>query len=148
MQKKLFALLISTLLIMPVYARTDKASCEYLKNKKHFSIINPFIENIAQRKIKKTLEKQLQGSVKVDFDGYTLSSLKQGVFKNLEIQGDNLIVEEIDIPYLKIKSITDYNRLDYTQKPIVFKSDMVYSYKINLFLSNIDIINQNVYHSI
>ena len=22
---------------MPVYARTDKASCEYLKNKKHFS---------------------------------------------------------------------------------------------------------------
>lgn len=120
------------LLITPVFASVDKSSCDYLKNKKHFSIVNPFIETIAQNKIKKSLKKSLKGDFNVNFDGYTLSSMKNGVFKKLDIVGTDLFIENIEIPYLRISTITDYNRLDYSQKPIVFKSDMIYSYEIKL----------------
>ena len=33
---------------------------------------------------------------------------KKGIFKNLEITGKDLTIDEIPVPYLKIKTETDY----------------------------------------
>ena len=90
------------MLCTPVIAKNDTTSEDYLKNRKHFSILNPLAECAAQKVIKKSLQKETKGKFKVKFDGYTLSSMKKGVFKNLEFSGKILTIDGIEIPYLKI----------------------------------------------
>lgn len=129
--KKFLILLIAILFAVPVFA-VDKKSAEYLRNKRHLSPMNPIVESIAEKAIKKSLKKETGAKFKVKFEGYTLSSMKAGVFKNLVIKGKNLTVEDIFLPYLELKTVTDYNRIDYTQNPVVAKSDMVFEYNLGL----------------
>ncbi len=110
----------------------DKYSKEYLQNHKHFSIMNPIAERIAKHSIKSALKKETGANFDVKFEGYTLSSMKKGIFKYLELTGENLVSEEIPISYLHIKSLSDYNYIDYTQEPPVFKSDMKFEYEMFL----------------
>ena len=49
MKKILSLILISLTVFMPVFAKTDKTSAEYLKNKKHLAIMNPIVENVAEK---------------------------------------------------------------------------------------------------
>lgn len=131
--KKILLLTIATILLTPVsYAKVDRNSAEYLRDKKHFAIINPLAESIAQKVIAKYLKKETGGKYKVEFDGYTLRSMKQGVFKNITITGKDLKIEGVDVPYLKIKSISDYNWVDYRQNPPVMKTDMSYAFEMQL----------------
>lgn len=131
-KKALLLAIAGLLLTSPAFAKAEKNSKDYLQNKKHFAIMNPIVEGFAERAIKKILKKETNKNFKVKFDGYTLSSMKQGVFKNLEMSGEDFKIDDIDIVYLSIKSVTDYNYIDYRQKPIVMKSDMVYAYEIHL----------------
>ncbi len=118
---------------MPALAKMDKFSAEYLKNKRHFAIMNPFAENIAQSVIEKALKKNVgKGKYKVKFTAYTLSSLKKGIFKNLEILGKDIEIDSIPLPYFSIKSVTDYNWIDLEQNPILAKTDMTFSYELGL----------------
>ena len=133
MKKNLFILLLIILLISPVFAYTDKNGYEYLKNKKHLTPMRPFVEKIAEKAIKRTLKKKIgSGNYKVKFRGYTLNSMKKGIFKNLEIVGKKLEIEDIKIPYLGLKSETDYNWLDYSENSIKIKSDIVFNYNLEL----------------
>ena len=139
MLKKIVVLFIAIIICSPsVLAKTDKASAEYLKNKKHFAPLNPLVESIAQKSIKKTLKKSTKEDFKVKFDGYTLYSMKQGVFKNLELEGEDLQVNGVDVKYLKIKSLTDYNKVDYKKNPVVIKTNMVYAYEMHLTENSIN----------
>ena len=133
--KKILALIISILIIntMPVFAKTDRTSAEYLKNKKHFALMNPIAESTAQRILKKALKKEVgDGDYKVKFSAFTLSSLRKGIFKSIEIQGKDLEIEEIPVQYIKVKTLTDYNWIDITEKPVKIKSDMIFGYEMEL----------------
>lgn len=133
MKKILLLLLISSIFLPPVNAKTDKTGEDYLKNKKHLAIMNPIVENIAEKAIKRALKKEIgNGKYKVKFEGYTLGSMKKGIFKNLEITGKNIEVEEIPIHNLVLKSLTDYNWLDFKEDPIKIKSDITFSYDLEL----------------
>lgn len=114
------------------FARTDKCSQDYLKNRKHFAVINPLAEGIAERVIRSSLKKDTGANFKVKFTGYTLSSMKKGIFKHLEITGKDVIVEQIPIPYVHLKTLSDYNYVDYTKDPVEFKSDMTFAYDLEL----------------
>lgn len=131
--KKLFIMFVMlNFLLIPVYAGADRYSKEYLQSKKHFAVINPIVELCVERAIKKSLKKQTGANFKVHFEGYTTSSMKQGIFKSLELSGENLIVEEIPVQYIHLKSLTDYNYIDYTKSPVVYKSDMTFQYDMLL----------------
>ena len=132
MKKLIICLLCLLLFLSPVFAEKDTASEEYLKSKHHAAFMNPFAEHIAQRVIKKLLKKETGGTYKVKFDGYTFSSMKKGVFKYLEIRGKNIVSSNIDIPYIKLFTLSDYNRIDYKQSPVQFKSDMTFAYNLHL----------------
>lgn len=132
MKKILLLFIMLALSTTMSYAKVDGNSAEYLRGKKHFSIMNPIAESFAQRAIKKSLKKETGGKYSVDFDGYTLKSMKQGIFKNLTITGKDLLIEGIEVPYLMIKSISDYNWVDYRQKPPVMKTDMSYAFEMQL----------------
>ena len=132
MKKILILSIAAIMLSAPVWAKTDTTSKEYLQTKKHFSIMNPIAESIAQSVIKRSLKKETGANFKVKFEGYTLSSMRKGIFKNLEITGKDVDVEGIVIPYLKVKSVSDYNWVDYTQDPVVYKTNMTFYYDMTL----------------
>lgn len=133
MKKFVSLLLIYTILFLPVYAKTDKNSKNYLKNKKHLALMNPLAESIAQKIIKKTLKKEIgKGHYKVKLESYTLGSLKKGIFKSLEIIGKDIVVENIPVSYLNLKTVSDYNWIDYNENPMKIKSDITFSYNLEL----------------
>lgn len=132
MKKVLVLFIFSMLLVSPVFSKTDKTSEEYLKNKKHFSLTMPVAERIAQKVIQKALVKESKGDYKVKLEGYTTSSLKQGIFKKLEITGKDLLIQDVRIPYLKLLTTTDYNWIDYNENPVVVKSDINFDYDMYL----------------
>lgn len=132
MKKYLIIAIMFLITISCSEAFQDRYSKEYLQNKKHVSIINPLVENYVKKEIKKSLKKQTGNDFEVVFAGYTVSSIKKGIFKTLEISSENLKIENVPIPYINIKTLTDYNYIDYTKNPIVYKSDMTFAYKLDL----------------
>lgn len=124
MKKYLTFFIITLFFTMPAFSAVDKHTEEYLKNNK-----NPFSasflgESIVSSSIKHALKKEAPGRYKVKFKGYSLSSLKKGIFKYLEVTGKNVTADDIKIPFINIKTVTDYNWIDYNQNPVVFKSDI------------------------
>lgn len=130
--KKILILLLASIVFATSTLAVDKNSAEYLRSKKHLSPMNSFVENIVQQEIRRSLKKTTGADFKVKFKAYNISSLKAGIFKYIEIIGNDITAENIFIPYVKLYSMSDYNRIDYTVNPIKMKSDMVYVYNINL----------------
>ena len=130
--KKFVLTLILMLLTSGMSFSADKYSADYLKSHKHFAIMNPMAESIAERVIKSSLKAETGGKYKVKFEGYTLSSMKKGIFKNLEITGTDVVSAGITIPYVHLKTLSDYNYVDYTKNPVEFKSDMQFQYDMLL----------------
>jgi len=58
--------------------------------------------------------------------------MKKGIFKNLEITGKRVTIEDVYVPYVKLKTVSEYNWIDYTQNPPIIKSDMTLAYNIKL----------------
>ena len=133
---KIFKVFLSALLIIlvagNVFAQEDKLSKEYLQNNTHFSLFRPLAENIVKKNIKKSLKKETGANFDVKFSGYSVSSMKKGIFKHLELSGNDIIYKAIPIPQVHLKSLTDYNYIDYKQDPIIFKSDMKFAYSLLL----------------
>ena len=132
MKKLLTLLLVVFFSSTVVFAAVDKYSIEYLQGKNHFSLSKCFAEKAVKKALKKALKKETGTDFDVKFEGYTLSSIKRGVFKSIEISGEDVKWEELTIPYVHLKSLDDYNYIDYTKNPIVFKCDMTYGYDILL----------------
>ena len=132
MKKILTLLLITFLTTSTVFAGVDRLSQEYLQSTNHFTITKPLAEWIAKRAIKKALKKETGADFDVQFEGYTTSSIKRGIFKTLEITGNDITFDDVMVPYVHLKSLTDYNYIDYTKNPMVYKSDMTFSYDLLL----------------
>ncbi len=130
--KKILTLFMILLISANVYAASDKYSKEYLQNNTHFSLFRPLAEGIVERNIKKSLKKETGANFDVKFSGYSVSSMKKGIFKSLELSGKNITSNDIPIPYVHLKSLTDYNYIEYNKNPMVFKSDMQFAYDIEL----------------
>ena len=150
MKKFVSLLLLNLYILTPVFANIEKNDAEYLQSKKHFAIINPFAESLAQHIIKKALKKEIgPGKYKVKFIGYTLNSMKKGIFKKLEIEGKNLTIDQIPVSYLKLNTTTNYNWIDFHQKPIKIKSDINFDYSLELSEKSInEALNKNDYQKI
>lgn len=132
MKKILTLFILSFVMVLPAFSGTDRTSEEYLKSKRHILSMNIAAEKVVKTAIKRSLKKEAPGKYKVKFKGYTLSSLRAGIFKYIEITGKNVVVKGIDLPYFNAKSVTDYNRIDYNQHPIVFLSDMEFDCILHL----------------
>ena len=129
--KKFLIIIITFCFILPVFSK-DILSEDYLKNRKSPFKMSFLGERIVTKALKHSLNKEAPGDYKIKFKGYTLSSLKEGIFKYLEIIGENVTVENIEFPYFNIKSVTDYNWVDYNQNPIAYKSNMEFDFVAHL----------------
>lgn len=128
--KKILALFFIAFLTTNICFSVDKYSVEYLQGKNHFSLTKNFAEMSVKKALKKALKKETGANFDVKFEGYTLSSIKRGVFKSIELSGEDVKYNELVIPYVHLMSLDDYNYIDYTKNPIEFKCDMKYAYEI------------------
>ena len=56
--KKILILFMAVLFAVPAFA-VDKTSADYLRKKRHLSPMNPIVESVAEKAIKKSLKKGL-----------------------------------------------------------------------------------------
>lgn len=79
----------------------------------------------AQSILKSQIKKEAQGDFDVKIQSYSLSDLKAGRFKSLEITGKNVIADDVYLSLLKLKTLCDYNYIEYDTKTktALFKED-------------------------
>ena len=130
--KKIFIILIFIAVALPSLSVAADITEDSVKNCKNPIKMSFFGENIAASAIKHALKKEAPGRYKVKIKGYSLSSMKKGVFKYLEITGRHVNANEIEIPFFNIKTVTDYNRIDLSQNSVIIKSDMVFDCNMRL----------------
>ena len=130
--KKFLIMLLALFFTTNIIFAVDKYSVEYLQGKNHMSLTKGLAEHAVKSALKKALKKETGAKFDVDFEGYTISSIKKGVFKSLELSGKDVVIDDVTIPFVHLKSLDDYNYIDYTKNPIVFKCDMTYAYDVLL----------------
>lgn len=92
---------------------------------------NFIAKKIASSAIEKALNKSAKGDYKVSIDSFSGVDLKKGIFKGMTIDGSNISVDdELYVSRLYMKTTSDYNYIDYKQRPIVFKTEVPMDYKI------------------
>ena len=131
MKKILLSVLILLLSVGSIQAKEDKLALEYLLTSRPTIMTHAF-EGVTEGIIKKILKKETGSNFDVKLEGYTTKSLKAGIFKYLEISGKNVKVDGLNISYVHLTSMDNYNHIDYTKNPIQFLSDMTYSYELLL----------------
>ncbi len=148
--KKLLVLLISILLTSSgVFAANCEYSCvePYDTNNKfstffsNISGLNFARTKISESVLKKAILKTVKGdkNLKVDIDSYSAKDLKNGIFKSLLISGEDVVIEDIYISSLTLKSLCDFNYVKYdTKGNLVFKEDFPMSFDIKMDADDIN----------
>ena len=96
-------------------------------------------KKVAQSVLKRTLNKSVKGDYKVKFDSFSGVDLKKGKFRGLYIEGANLCADnELYISKIKLKTINDFNYVDYRKDPLVFKTDVPMSYDVEITEDNLN----------
>lgn len=82
-------------------------------------------EKIAQIRIKHELKKITKAKLDVFVRGYSFMDLIHGRFKSIIITGKNLDINGVHLTSLELKSLCDFNYIDWGKNPIVFKENMI-----------------------
>lgn len=100
---------------------------------------NVLVKKIAQSVLKRSLKKSMTGDYKVKFDSFSGVDLKKGKFKGLTIDGENLCADgELYISKLHLNTTSDFNYVDYSKDPIVFKTDLPMAYSMEMSESDLN----------
>ena len=100
---------------------------------------NFIAKKVAQGVLKKSLNKNMKGDYKVKFDSFSGVDLKKGKFRGLTIDGEDLVVDdELYVSRLHIETTSDFNYVDYKQKPMVFKTDLPMTYSVEITESDLN----------
>lgn len=140
--------------ILLVASNTVYADCEYecvapynLNNKARAVIstisgANAIVENRLESILKKEVLKIASAdNLKINIDSYSPKDLKNGIFKSLEVKGDNLVINDIYLTSLDLKTLCKFNYIRQSGKEIVFVEDMPMSFSIAM---SPDAINKTV----
>lgn len=74
--------------------------------------------------IKKVLKKNADGEYDVKIDSFSAMDLKRGKFKSIEINGKNIASHGVYVSSISLKSICDYNYIEYNKNPVIFHTDL------------------------
>jgi hypothetical protein len=101
--------------------------------------VNFTSEKVAESLIKKEIFKIAKAdNVKVNLDSYSSKDLKNGIFKSLQISGDNVSINEISLASLSLKTLCKFNYIKQSGDNIVFMEDLPMSFSANVTESNLN----------
>lgn len=96
---------------------------------------------ISEAAIEKAINKSVKGNkLNVTLDSYSAKDLANGIFKSIQVSGKNVSIDGIYFSSLEIKSLCDFNYIEYDKKGnLAFKEDFPMSFSVQM--SNDDINN-------
>lgn len=134
---KFFLLILSLIAIIaiPAFASCDYADfCApyaYNLSSKRGQMISMRLgatllsEKIAQIRIKEELKKATKQNFDVSVKSYSIQDLLHGRFKAITISGKNLNINGVHLTSLKLKTLCDFNYVQFDKNPIKFKENMI-----------------------
>lgn len=80
---------------------------------------------IAEHILKSEVTKNAKGDFSVSVDSFSVSDLKEGRFKSLEIQGKNVVADGVYFSSMDIRTLCDFNYIVYDKQNsnAIFKED-------------------------
>ena len=142
--------------ILFVTSTVAQAACDYncvepydLNNKFRtfwgaVSGVNSVVENGVEAAItKEVLKVASADELKVDLNSRSARDLKNGIFKSFELNAKNLIINEIHLVSLDLKTLCDFNYIKAVNKDIVVVEDMPMAFDLSL---DQDAINKSMTH--
>lgn len=101
--------------------------------------VNFSAEKVGQKVVKKAFNKVANNdNLKVKLDSYSAKDLKNGIFKSLSIEGQNVNVNDIYLSYLKLDTLCNFNYIKQVDNEIVFMEDFPMSFDIRMTASDIN----------
>lgn len=147
--KKLF--LVLGILAGITSSMTAFGACEYTcvepydTNGKFMSFLstitgaNFISEKVAQNILKKEIEKNVTGKdLKVKVESYSAKDLKNGIFKSIEVNGNNVVANGIYLSTVDVKTLCDFNYIQQKGGNVVFKQDFPMSVKLTISADDIN----------
>ena len=145
---KKIVLLLGMLLIAYTSAMaTCKYNCvaPYDMNNKFRSFVgavsgvNFTAEKVGQKVVKKAFNKvATNDDLKVKLDSYSAKDLKNGIFKSLSVEGQNVNINDIYLSYLKLDTLCKFNYIKQVDNEVVFMEDFPMSFDIRMTASDIN----------
>ena len=142
--------------ILFVTSTVAQAACEYncvepydLNNKFRTFVgavsgVNTIVENVAEGMLTKEVFKVASADdLKVDLKSRSAKDLKNGIFKSFELSGKNVLVNDIHLVSLNLKTLCDFNYVRPVDNDVVFVEDMPMSFDV---VMDQDSINKSLTH--
>ena len=149
--------IVASILTAFIVGSTAHAACEYScvapydMNSKFRTVtaavtgMNSITENRVESALKKEVLKIASAEeLKVDIDSFSPRDLKNGIFKSMYLNGKNIVINDIHLSSLELKSLCDFNYIKTTGGDTVFKEDFPMSF--NMMITPEDL-NKTMLHS-
>ena len=105
---------------------------------------NWLVENRLESILKKEVLKIASAdNLKIKIDSYSPKDLKNGIFKSLEVKGNNVVLNNVYLDTLELKTLCDFNYIRQSGKEIVFVEAMPLSFNLTMSPDNINKTVQN-----
>jgi len=106
---------------------------------KEFSIFKPedhqFVNNVLNINNSKKL--------KIDIDSYSPKDLKNGIFKSMTLTGEEIVINDIYLSTLNLKSLCKFNYIKPVKDDVVFKEAFPMSFDLSVTESDLNKTIQN-----
>ncbi len=91
-------------------------------------------EKTTQSVLKKAIKKNIKSdNLKVKLDSYSAADMKNGIFKSLSIEGDNVIINNgIHLTHLDMKTVCDFNYIKHNGDVTLFMEDFPMAFNIKM----------------
>lgn len=101
--------------------------------------VNFTAEKVGQKVVKKAFNKvATNDDLKVKLDSYSAKDLKNGIFKSLSVEGQNVNINDIYLSYLKLDTLCKFNYIKQVDNEVVFMEDFPMSFDIRMTASDIN----------
>lgn len=101
--------------------------------------INFVSEKAAESAIKKAITKKAENeNLRVKIDSFSSKDLKNGIFKSIKVEGENLHLNDIYLSSLKMNTLCDFNYVQQSGKDILFKEELPMSFDMEFSPSDIN----------
>ncbi len=101
--------------------------------------LNAFTELRLESIIKKEVLKLGSAEkIKVDFDSYSARDLRNGIFKSMKVSGENILINDIHLSMLNLKTLCKFNYIKQVDKDIVFVEDFPMAFDLTMTQDDIN----------
>ena len=120
------------------FCSTNSANKTFLGNIASISGYNSISRNIIENQIANALKKETNSKFDVKIDSFLGTNVKNGEFKSLKANSDNIFYNGIYMSDVNIETICPYNKVDYKNKTLTFDENLALKYSASITQDDLD----------